>query len=151
MQFSRRKKRHITLSIAPLVDIVFLLLIFFLLSSSYIQPSIKLNLPEAKNQNIATEQEIVVTVDKTGAIYLNREPVVINALSRRLSHLMDITSRREIIFRGDRSIAYDLFVHIMDIAKQAGAENIHISHQHQKLKSFSETLSAKEDAGSKTE
>jgi hypothetical protein len=39
----------------------------------------------------------------------------------------------------------------MDIAKQAGAENIHISHQHQKLKSFSETLSANEDAGSKTE
>jgi len=59
MQFSRRKKRYITLSIAPLVDIVFLLLIFFLLSSSYIQPSIKLNLPEAKNQNIATKQEMI--------------------------------------------------------------------------------------------
>jgi biopolymer transport protein ExbD len=132
MQFSRQTKRHITLSIAPLVDIVFLLLIFFLLSSSYIQPSIKLNLPESKNQRIATTQEIVVTVDKAGTIYLNREPVVINELSRRLSHLMETTSRREIIFRGDRTIAYDLFVHIMDIAKRAGAENIHISHQYRR-------------------
>lgn len=131
MQFSRQTKPHITLSIAPLVDIVFLLLIFFLLSSSYIQPSIKLNLPESKNQAIAKKQEIVVTVDETGTIYLNREPVVINELSRRLSHLME-TSRREIIFRGDRTITYDLFVHIMDIAKRAGAENIHISHQYRR-------------------
>ena len=150
MQFSGQK-RHITLSIAPLVDIVFLLLIFFLLSSSYIQPSIKLNLPEAQNQTIAQKQEIVVTVDKTGTIYLNREPVAINELSGRLLHFMDTTSRREIIFRGDRTIAYDLFVRIMDIAKQAGAKNIYISHQYQKPKSFSEILGTNEDAGSKTE
>jgi biopolymer transport protein ExbD len=150
MQFSRQK-RHITLSIAPLVDIVFLLLIFFLLSSSYIQPSIKLNLPEAKDQNIAAEQEIVVTVDKTGAIYINREPVAINALSGRLIHLMESASRRTIIFRGDRTIAYDLFVRIMDIAKQAGAENIYISHQYQRPESFSETLDNNKNARSKTE
>ena len=151
MQFSRRKKSHITLSIAPLVDIVFLLLIFFLLSSSYIQPSIKLNLPEAKNQTIVQQQEIVVTVDKSGTIYLNREPVLINELSKRLSQLMDTPSRREIIFRGDRTIAYDLFVRIMDIAKQAGAENICISHQYQKQESLSETPDNNKNATSTTE
>jgi biopolymer transport protein ExbD len=150
MQFSRQK-RYITLSIAPLVDIVFLLLIFFLLSSSYIQPSIRLNLPEAKNQTIAQKQEIVVTVDKTGTLYLNREPIAINALAGRLIHLMDSTSQREIIFRGDRTIAYDIFVRIMDIAKQAGAENIYISHQYQKSKSFSETPDTNDNARSKTE
>ncbi len=130
MQFRRRNKSQITLSIAPLVDIVFLLLIFFLLSSSYVQPSIKLNLPEARNQEAAEKQEIVVTVDKTGTIYLNRELVVLDELSERLGNLMKTRSQREIIFRGDRTIAYDLFVRIMDMAKRAGAENIHISHQY---------------------
>lgn len=129
MQFRRRKKSQITLSMAPLVDIVFLLLIFFLLSSSYVQPSIKLNLPEARNREAAEKQEIVVTVDKTGTIYLNRESVEFDELSERLGNLMKTTSRQEIIFRGDRAIAYDLFVRIMDMAKRAGAENIHIGHQ----------------------
>lgn len=132
MHFRRRKKSQITLGIAPLVDIVFLLLIFFLLSSSYVQPSIKLRLPEAESRETAEKQEVVITVDKTGTIYLNREPVVLNELSGRLSHLMEATSRREIIFRGDRAIGYDLFVRIMDIAKRVGAENIHISHQYQR-------------------
>ncbi|MFH1674609.1 MAG: biopolymer transporter ExbD [Pseudomonadota bacterium] len=132
MHFRRRKKSHLTLSIAPLVDIVFLLLIFFLLSSSYVQPSIKLNLPEAKNKETAQKQEIVVTVDKTGTIYLNREPVAFDELSERLGNLMKTTPQREIIFRGDRTIAYDLFVRIMDTAKRAGAEDIHISHQYER-------------------
>ncbi len=121
-----------TLSIAPLVDIVFLLLIFFLLSSSYVQPSIKLNLPEAKNRQTAKKQEIVVTVDKSGTIYLNREPVEFDEFSERLSNLMETTSQREIIFRGDRTISYDLFVRIMDATKRAGAKDIHISHQYER-------------------
>ncbi len=128
MQF-RKKREEIQLSITPLVDIVFLLLIFFLLASSFKNPSIKLSLPEAKNKGFQDIQKIIISVDASNKIFVNNQEVRLINLSNYLKKLMREQNVYSVIFRGDKSISFDTFVKVMDEAKRAGARYIHISHK----------------------
>jgi|Deesub1362B_J571_1020462.scaffolds.fasta_scaffold00961_4 biopolymer transport protein ExbD len=134
MEFRRRKKSQVNLTIAPLVDIVFLLLIFFLLASSFAKPSIKLTLPSAENQQRTRRERIIITVDAQKRIYVNLNQVTLRTLGDHLRTLMAETGSRTVIFRGDRVIPYEIFVQVMDVAKRAGAEHINISHNYTDLR-----------------
>ena len=80
-------KRHIklkrgTIDMAPLIDVVFLLLIFFMLTSSYIfQPGIKINLPRAVTSEVIQEKNLVITIGAEGLIYLNQHLISLKQLN----------------------------------------------------------------------
>ena len=128
IRFKRIRKTGIEINMAPLVDMVFLLLIFFLLSSSFLQPSIRLELPSARSNTKETRQEIFITVDRNENIFVNLDRVTLATLGLKLEEKMDEMGVRAVTFRGDRSIKYDLFVKVSDIAKRSGAEQIDIEH-----------------------
>lgn len=128
IRFRRIKKTGLEINMAPLVDMVFLLLIFFLLSSSFLQPSIRLDLPSARSNTKEKRQEIFITVDRNENIFVNLDRVTLATLGLKLEEKMAETGVRAVTFRGDRSIKYDLFVKVSDIAKRSGAERIDIEH-----------------------
>jgi biopolymer transport protein ExbD len=128
MEFRRPKRRNLPLSNAAMVDIVFLLLIFFLLSSSFQNPAIQLALPEAKNEIVPEKQPITVSLDREGRLFINQDEISLDVFPERLKLLMGQLHTYEVIFRGDKSIRYDQLMKIMTLARQAGAEYFDLSH-----------------------
>jgi biopolymer transport protein ExbD len=129
MDFIRKKREKPHIEIAPLVDIIFLLLIFFMLSSNFIKPMIKMELPKAMFEQKLEKVDLVVTVDRNGYVYINKERIPVENLEMGLQERMARLGKYDVIFRGDRSIGYYTFVQILDIAKMAGATSFSVEHE----------------------
>jgi len=128
MEFEVRKKVSTQLNIAPLIDIVFLLLIFFMLSSHFVtQPGIKITLPTAVTAKLYPEEDIVISIAKDNKLYLNEQLVTLDNLLNKLRIKVEETKKRTVIIRADEKIDLGLAVKVMDIAKQAEVEGLVIS------------------------
>lgn len=127
--FVRPKRVSARLDMAPLIDVVFLLLIFFMLTSSFLQPSIPLALPQASSQNEPPPAPVFVSVDTAGVVYVNQQPVERTAFVTTLQGLLTGREDRTVNFRGDRTMPYEVFVGLMDEARQAGAGQFNIVHE----------------------
>ena len=118
---SNRKRIH-TFSAIGLTDIVMLLLIFFLLSSTFIlQPGIKVDLPEAQVTETVEQETLTVTIPISGAVYLNDQPVSLAELPARLMQELARGADKDIILRADEDIPFRRAVEVMDVAKRVGA------------------------------
>ncbi len=131
MQFNikREKKQTKLLDIAPLVDIVFLLLIFFMVSADFMKPVLRLALPVLKTEDNLQKLDIVIAMDKKGILTLNREQITLENLGNALKTEIRNKNQKEIIFQGDMEVTFGNFTKIMDIARQAGAESFSIEHR----------------------
>jgi len=130
MEFRRARKVRSPVSIAPLVDIVFLLLIFFLLSSSFQNPAIQLDLPEAESRAHSERKPVTIVLDRNLKLFLNADEVSFEGFPQQLSALMQQTGSRDVIFKGDKSVPYEMVIRIMSLSKKAGAEHINLSHRY---------------------
>ncbi|MFW6366504.1 MAG: ExbD/TolR family protein [Spirochaetota bacterium] len=129
MNFIRRKSELPRIEIAPLVDIIFLLLIFFMLSSSFIKPMLSMDLPDASHREERLEKvDLIVTVDAEENVYVNKTAVPLDGLKNHLVDRMASLGRSDVIFSGDRAMRYELFVTILDTAKQAGAATFSVEY-----------------------
>lgn len=131
MDFIRQKTEKPHIEIAPLVDIIFLLLIFFMLSSNFITPKLKMELPKALFEEKLEKVDLVVTVDKNNRIFINKsefDPEK-DDLKKALEEKMASLGKYDVIFRGDKAIGYDTFVKILDTAKAAGATSFSVEHE----------------------
>lgn len=129
MEFIRPKRVSLSLDMAPLIDIVFQLLIFFMLASSFLTPMLRLTLPKASTRDEPQTEQLVISVDHAGQIFVNAELVSLDALRGELVRRLSVERTKAVHLRGDEEMPYKLFVQVMDIARQAGARQINILHQ----------------------
>lgn len=129
MEFIRPKRASLSLDMAPLIDVVFQLLIFFMLGSSFLTPMLRLTLPKASVQDARQTERLVVSVDKSGQVFLNTQPVPFEDLQGELEQRLSADPARAVHLRGDEEMPYKLFVEVMDAARRAGARQINILHQ----------------------
>ncbi|MEW5766739.1 MAG: biopolymer transporter ExbD [bacterium] len=133
MKFKRVKIKEAGLDITPLIDVVFLLLIFFLLSSSFImQPGIKVKLPEATTDDIKTKKDIFVTIARDDTYFLNEESISLAALPDKLRVLAAKEADQLLIIKADREVKHGRVVEVMDIAKKAGIDRLAIATEPKK-------------------
>ena len=119
-----------TFNMISLTDIIFLLLIFFLLSSTFIlQPGIKVELPRTTTTEISSEKSIIVSITKDGALFLNDNFVSIEQLGAKLRTMIMDVGNPILIIRADKSILLNRLIEVMDRAKSAGAERFLIATQ----------------------
>ncbi len=130
------KKRRISSepNLTPLIDVIFMLLLFFILTSAFMKPSMPVRLPHASDQDKLKKTDIVISVDKNKYVYLNKENVPVEELAQRLSDTIATIETKEgekkrIIFYGDENIPYKVFVRIIDIIKNSGVGEINIAHE----------------------
>ena len=120
-----RKKRdrlQVQAPLTALIDIVFLLLIYFLLTTNFlVDEGIKIKLPQAKASAPQTEEVITVYVDDQGRSYLADREVQPTALFDRLREIIGNSKDRLVVVRADRAVILNRAVKVMDIAKAAGA------------------------------
>lgn len=125
MDFNGRKRMHFHLNITPMIDIVLLLLIFFMLTSSFInQGAIRIDLPESSHADEKAEEDIVISIDSDQRIFLGTDSVSLDELPVRLKEKIDRTTRKNVVIRGDRNIDFGTAVKIMDITRGTGAEGM---------------------------
>ena len=129
MDFIRPKRATLSLDLAPLIDIVFQLLIFFMLTSTFLNPALKLTLPTASSREKIDPEQLVVSVDSVGNVFVNFDKVEMTELKDVLQTRLAPMERKQVNFRGDHNLRYQEFVKVMDIAKQAGARQLNIVHQ----------------------
>ncbi|MDP8228794.1 MAG: biopolymer transporter ExbD [Candidatus Electryoneaceae bacterium] len=119
-----------TFSLASLTDIVMLLLVFFLLSSSYIvQPGVKIELPASTTAQVVEEESISVTISGEGVIYVQNERTRMEELSTELREHIINGASQTIIIRADRKVLLQTTVEVIDRIKTAGGERFLIATQ----------------------
>jgi len=120
-----RKKRaryEVQVPLTSLIDIVFLLLIYFLLTTNFmVDEGITIKLPQARASKPQVEESITVYVDKEGRSYLNNEEIAISSLFKRLREMISGKKDKLVVVRADRGVILNKAVKVMDVAKAAGA------------------------------
>jgi biopolymer transport protein ExbD len=114
------------IDIAPLIDIVFQLLIFFMLTSSFIfQPGIKVNLPKSVTSQVIQKESMVVAVTSENIIYLNNKVVTIEELRKSLARA--VKNQSPLLIKADRKASLGRIVEIWDLCRELGISNINIA------------------------
>lgn len=113
---------------APLVDVVFLLLLFFLLSSPFVlQSGFGVVLPSSAIPNASSFQELVVTITQDKLLFFNNQPITWPKFSEELTVAARLNPRAELIIKADKLTPHGAVVELMNIALQAGLSVVNIA------------------------
>ena len=131
MKFQRSKQEEPTLGIAPLIDIVFLLLIFFMVTSHFdVASGVRIKLPQvSKVMFDRQDNKVTVLIDQAGKTYFEGKQVDMKALGERLKELVQEKNGLQLILQADKETMHGVVVETMDVAKTAGVHSIVISAQ----------------------
>lgn len=122
LQPRKRKRYGIQTPLTSLIDIVFLLLIYFLLTTNFlVDEGINIKLPQAKAAAPQIKQEITIYVDKYGTAFLRNKEIPLNDLFIELKNMIGDQKDRLVIIKADRAVILNKAVKVMDLAKAAGA------------------------------
>jgi biopolymer transport protein ExbD len=129
MEFRKKGRDVVSMDITPLVDVVFLLLIFFMLSTTFVvAPGIRINLPEAKAESIRKEgSEVRIKLNAEGKIYVDELEVSAEALEARLAQAAAGDRDTLVIIEADEQSMHRFVVEVMDSAKTAGLNRMAIA------------------------
>ena len=120
-------------SISPIsiADIVLLLLIFFLLTSTYVaQSGIKVRLPRSSTKQVLQRKNVFLTVTLSGELYINDKRTTADNIVDDLKKALAQTSEKGVVIRADQVMQLGKIVEIMDYAKEAGASKLLIATKH---------------------
>ncbi len=124
LEFEKKSPKTRWLELAPMIDVVFLLLIFFMLTSIYAKPMLPVNLPEAETATVQDEPDITIGITRSGGLSLNTRNITLDQLPEELAELLSVRRDKSIRLIADKAVNFGLVITVMDIAKKSGADNI---------------------------
>jgi len=128
MKLSIKPKRKVILSLTPLIDVLFILIIFFTVSSTFLeQPGIELKLPEAESSEGHTAQKLIVYIDKDENIFLNNTIVPEANLATEVEKMIQAQTDKSVVLRADSNVHHGLVISIMDDLRNKGIYKIIVS------------------------
>ena len=127
MKFAVRKRRAPSIIIVSLVDILTILLIFFVVSTTFKkdQPEVQINLPESKTatQAPAEAEHAIVTVDQNDEVRLDNNPINVERLEAAVRDL-PAERRATLVLQADKKASFGIIIKVMDELKLAGVKNL---------------------------
>lgn len=128
MKLLNKKPAKAILNITPLIDVLFILIIFFVVSSTFLeQPGIKLELPKAQSGDTQRVERAVLYISATSELFLNDDPATLENLSGKLSAMMQNRAEKSLIISADKGVQHGLVVQVMDIARSSSVQKLVIS------------------------
>jgi len=109
------------LDLVPMINIVFLLLIFFMLTSSAFKQSEKVDLPEVESSELKTEKNITLLITSQKQVEYEGESISLDALLPVLQGELHDREKKIVEIQADKAVEFKLFGDVIDVAKQAGA------------------------------
>lgn len=128
MKLPRKFRDDGGILLTPMIDMVFLTLIFFMVNATLsINPAIRVDLPRARTSLGALSEEIVVSVRTDKGLYIGERLVAAGDFGMELRREMARAGKRSILLQADRTISYETLVEVMDQAKLAGVGRISLA------------------------
>jgi biopolymer transport protein ExbD len=128
MKFLDKPPKKVSISLTPLIDVLFILIIFFTVSSTFLeQPGIELKLPDAESSESYTAQKVIVYVDKDERIFLNDNPLILENLAESVKNMISAQVDKRVILRADEKVPHGLIIKIMDSLRKKGIYKLIIS------------------------
>lgn len=132
MKFETSRKPLSVFSLSSLTDIVFLLLVFFLLTSQFvIQTGVKVKLPASKLNEQSLPTKLIVSITEDQNIYVGNEMTDIGSVAIKLDKLRASVANNNLVIRADKTVDIDLVIQVIDAAKAAGIDRFTIETEKQ--------------------
>ena len=129
MRFRRKLTTRTNVELIPLIDVVFQLVIFFMVSTTFIlTPGISLVLPQAKSSEPVAMTRLVVSIVSSDEVYLNKDRYTVKGLSQKLAELTE-EEREEIktvVIEGDSNVSYSLMIDVLDVLRMNGFKGVNL-------------------------
>jgi len=119
------KKKRFQIDMAPLIDVVFLLLIFFMLTFAIQGQGLAISLPEGEEAE-KVEKDIIIKIKQNNTLSLNNSPIQIDSLGAALGESLSRRSDKFVVIDSAPKVQYEMFTRVLDISREAGAENFSI-------------------------
>jgi len=118
-----------SIDIAPMIDIIFSILAFFIISSLFLSRSegLPVNLPKASTSQQQTTEQIAVTIDSEGKVALNRESLAVQQLEQEVRKLIPQNDSRIVILNADEAVNHGTVVEVMDQIRRVEGAKLAIS------------------------
>ena len=124
--YQKEEKELISINITPLIDIVFLLLVFFMLATSFIQKStIEVNLSSEKTTEVDNKKNnVVLILNKKGQVYLNKKLINISNIRNEITNIIEKNPKYKILIKSHKKIAVQKVIRLIEEVRLAGTDNI---------------------------
>jgi len=115
------------INLSPLIDVVFILLIFFIVTTVFVRETgVDVDKPQAVSTELLQNELILIAITSNGEVFYDRSNIGIAGVRPTVASLLQI-QERPVVIQADRSVTTDLLVRVMDEAKLAGAESLSIA------------------------
>ena len=117
------------LMIIPMIDIIFFLLVFFMMSmlSMVVQKSVPINLPSSQTAKVDIQKKVPITVTADGSIHVEQTKTTIDGMIKYLQIEQGKGTEMTVVLRGDKAVQYGTFVQVLDTLKQMNITKIAIA------------------------
>ncbi|MBF0586461.1 biopolymer transporter ExbD [Prosthecochloris sp. N3] len=113
--------------LAPMIDVIFLLLIFFMLTSLYAARTIPLDLPQAESSETPEKSTIDIVIEAGGGVTINNEPVEESMIEHRIRNLAETMNDPIVTIHADQAVGFGRFITIMDKTRKCGISRISVA------------------------
>ena len=125
LKAARARRKRVLINITPLIDVLFLLLIFFIVSSTFLeQPSITVELPSAQTASPHRIDQYVIVVGREGDIFLNDEQLTEAGLLDRLRAIYETNKNANMVLKADKIAPYGTIIAVIDAIRQCGLKKV---------------------------
>lgn len=126
-KYFKKEKNFVSINITSLIDVVFMLVIFFMLSSSFNKSSIPISLPSSENSIQSSDTESIrVTISKENIIFLNDNITSIKNLSSESQKLLTSLGTRNAVLYSDENVSLGFMISVIDELTKSGIENVSV-------------------------
>jgi biopolymer transport protein ExbD len=127
--FKRGASRHTEINITSLIDVSFMLVIFFMIGSTFEKPALSVSLPSASSGEAVRRQLLTVTLDSDGLLYLDGERIGKESLGTTLLAYSRENPELRVALDCDGQLAFQKVVEVMDILTASEVRNVAIRHE----------------------
>jgi len=125
METGRARRPMSQINVTPFVDVMLVLLIIFMVTTPMLQEGIDVDLPEVEASNIsASDEPVVVTIDRKKHLFINDAPVKKADLKRKLAAIRKLDSKKAVLLRADERVPYGEVMSAMSDIRQAGITKV---------------------------